>query len=133
MDDPQVDDSSLAESSCFEMGDDVLTGRMDQLGSFRFLIPAQLQSLRDYEQHIILLRRDNLRLRLRLYFLVRQDHYEPIENNPDATAQLTELMVLPDCPSFSSVTAMFRFRMVLFSALDFLGSDVIAAANCAKC
>ncbi|KAL1421307.1 hypothetical protein MTO96_023272 [Rhipicephalus appendiculatus] len=113
MDDPHVDDSSLAESSCFEVGDDILTSRMDQLGSFRFLIPAQLQSLRDYEQHIIALRRDNLRLRLRLYFLVRQGHYEPIENNPDETAQLTELHKVID-EEIRKITDALKERDALF-------------------
>ncbi|KAH7958260.1 hypothetical protein HPB49_000290 [Dermacentor silvarum] len=60
------------------MDADMLMGKMDPFGSFRFLIPAQLESLREYEQHIISLRRDNLRLRLRLYFLVKQDHYEHV-------------------------------------------------------
>ncbi|XP_054919441.1 uncharacterized protein [Dermacentor andersoni] len=96
MDDSRVDESSLAESSCFEMDDDTLMGKMNPFGSSRFWIPTQLRSLRDYEQHIISLRHENLRLRLRLYFIVRQDHHEPIENNPGATPELAELHEIVD-------------------------------------
>ncbi|XP_075553309.1 uncharacterized protein LOC142585994 isoform X3 [Dermacentor variabilis] len=78
------------------MDDDTLMGKMNPFGSFRFWIPTQLRSLRDYEQHIISLRHENLRLRLRLYFIVRQDHHEPIENNPGATPELAELHEIVD-------------------------------------
>ncbi|XP_070380198.1 uncharacterized protein [Dermacentor albipictus] len=78
------------------MDDDTLMDKMNPFGSFRFWIPTQLQSLRDYEQHIISLRHENLRLRLRLYFIVRQDHREPIENNPGATPELAELHEIVD-------------------------------------
>ncbi|XP_049513670.1 rootletin-like isoform X5 [Dermacentor silvarum] len=96
MGDSRVDESSLAESSCFGMDGDTLMAKMDLFGKFRFLIPAQLESLREYEQHIISLRRDNLQLRLRLYFLVKQDQYDPTESNPETAAQLAELHEIVD-------------------------------------
>lgn len=78
------------------MDGDTLMAKMDLFGKFRFLIPAQLESLREYEQHIISLRRDNLQLRLRLYFLVKQDQYDPTESNPETAAQLAELHEIVD-------------------------------------
>lgn len=95
------------------MDDDMLKGSMDQLCSFHVLIPAQLRTLHDYEQHIISLRRENLRLRLRLYFLVRQDHYEPIENNPDVSAQLTELHNIID-EEIEKISESVKERDALF-------------------
>ncbi|KAH6948993.1 hypothetical protein HPB50_027381 [Hyalomma asiaticum] len=69
--------------------------------------------VRAEEAHIISLRRENLRLRLRLYFLVRQDHYEPIENNPDVSAQLTELHNIID-EEIEKISESVKERDALF-------------------
>nr|XP_037291878.1 centrosomin-like isoform X4 [Rhipicephalus microplus] len=96
IDDPDVDDVSLTGSSCLEVGDDFSTHRMETVGSPRFQIPAHLRSLQEYEEHIISLRRDNLHLRLRLYFLARQGHSKPIEDDPDVNLQYTDMRKMID-------------------------------------